>query len=233
MIVTEGWNANDALDAGDKKAIALKDRIGWLREWENAQRQQRQQVGGQSTGSEEPQDWTTREALIKPDSRSQPASQTQAADARRPAAAVGEESTGLKLAANGGAISETRQGATEGNVLGPVSPFSRPLDGTGALMPANGQRTTWFVRMSTWQPFVYQVVRSAAGVRVWIRDARLDASSGSGILNALRSQLACIGMTLASVTINGKAVWEAPADDRCSEASGGDPESVSLVNQLY
>jgi hypothetical protein len=235
MIVTEGWNANDALDASDKKAMALKDRFGWLQEWESAQRQQRQQVGGQSTGSDEAQSRAMRESPTQSASRPRPENPlAQSADAHRPAATVSEQATVSKAASSRVAVAGTRPEAAEGRILGPAGAFHQALDRVGLLPPTSGQCFSWFTRApSAWQPYVYQVVRTAGGVRVWIRDARIDASSGSSILGALRSQFACIGMTLASVTINGKTVWEAPAEGRCPEGGSGDLGGVLLVNQLY
>ncbi len=231
MIVTEGWNANDALDAGDKKAMALKDRLGWLREWESAQRQQRQQINGQPTGSDEAQGRTMRESTS--DSRPGPGNPAQPIDVRRPAASVGEQSAVAKSASDRVEVVGTRQEAAEGRSLGPAGAFSQAFNRVASLQLTSGQRFNWFLRApSVWQPYVYQVVRATGGVRVWIRDVRIDASNGSSILGALRSQFACMGMTLASVTINGKTVWEAPADSRCPEESGGDPDSALLVNQL-
>lgn len=233
MIVTESWNANESLDAGDKKAMALKDRMGWLREWETAQRQQRQHVGGQSAGSDEGQSRAMHESPTESASLARPGNvPAEFAGVRRPAATVSDQATASRASTDRvGTV--PRPEAAEVRVMGPVGAFQQTLDRAPSLSATSARCPGWFMRSANvWQPYVYQMVRTDRGVRVWIRDARIDVSSGNSILGALRSQLACVGMTLASVTINGKTVWEAPADGRCPE-SGSDTDSALLVNQLY
>lgn len=213
--------AGAAMPGPSSRAVALRDKLGWLQEWGRAL----QELHSRSRGNARAESGVDHHAigsLDHRDARRLPGNATESERGREKAQAAGEKRTA------GGADqrftevgAETQAGVPEPAALvGGAPVFQSTIE--PERPPAAVPVTRWPKPVSQerhWQPYNVHVVEAENAVKVWIRCAGLEA--GARLLAAIRAELQGAGRSLAYVAINGKCVWELP------KASVGEPETES------
>jgi len=200
-------------------AIALKEKMSWLLEWEHAQREAQGRPHENTTTVESPGDSIRHE--------------------QRPIASVGETISPLLSADKGGIgtkISEItlyrsvekmhtqpvfRAGLQSQLPIPsmPVAITAEPAPLVPVMGPAKSasdHRVTrlWeLLNASEWRPFLVNITRTENGIRVWIRDPRNQAHLWLDAVSVLRREFLKTGLVLDSLALNGSIIWGKSFDD--------------------
>jgi hypothetical protein len=234
-----GFILRDANSSGTNPA-SLKTRLGWLREWEQAQwklGQQRSAAGNPppyesrvlyeaSSHGHGPVE-THREQMNTGLQNNQETSQNMRAPDGPHVRQISQLATAAMMAPHGGPYPDFA-------LYGPSLFVSRflpvPVHSPGGLSPP---APTWNPEpLAEWRPYLLHVMQGAGGIRVWIRDKQLSESSEQEIAASIRNELSLRGMNLLSLTVNGKEILRSAAIDDNAAASFV-PDMDTTINRTY
>jgi hypothetical protein len=229
--VTRGSEAN---------AVSLKNRFGWLREWELAQWCTSQRT--------ETTEYPSKQQTIGPELGSQKTESGNSNDVRdeakrevmqnpTPAPAVTGNSSQARLSPG----IKVNAGVQQDNFIvnsplgGAYSPVSY-YQGSVSSLASGGALSSQFLWPSKdiqeWQPYLLHVVQTDSGVRVSVRDKRFKDISGNNLIAKVRGELTTYGICLASLTVNGREIWRAV--EVSNDASGPSiGNGVLAVDRVY
>lgn len=212
--------------------VALKDREGWLREWEKAQWQDH--LHNQSNNN--PDQLASQDIDEKIDS--QVTSKRSDNSYERATYHEVKLESPERLEANkylpsvsdpAFGASSARYDGVRANVIGITTRDSgQPIPQAEMYEMSLMAVLNWSTAKIIWQRRMMYALRSGKKLRVWIRDADLNLTVGTSILNALRSELVGFGFELASLTINGQNIWQLVAETE--QRTEQQQESNSLLN---
>ena len=223
-------NPRDARNT-DAEVNSLKNYMGWLREWEQAQwRTSPWRGGGQAAvkPSEGSADLATRQPVTGAEDGAWSRTASSATkDGLLPSAPMQGPATGAPAALNYSPVSQSAQNQTFPlySAVAPAFYDRCPIASVSEPLPPSLAFS--LDQMVEWQPYLLHILPGAMGVRVWIRDRRLSEISDQDLLVKVRSELRAKGMKLEALTVNGKEIWRATdTDNKNLESSDG---AVSLL----
>lgn len=225
--------------APDANAVSLKNRFGWLREWELAQWRANQRPETAEYRSTQKTTGTELESQ-KPESGNANGARDEAtSEVTRnpaPAPAATENSVRSQLTAGVKVNPAVQQDNFIVNpLLGGACSLVAYYQGSisslaGGSLPS---QILWVSKqIQEWQPYLLHVIQTDSGVRVSVRDKRFKDISGNDLIAEVRGELATYGISLASLTVNGREIWrtvDASNDESGSSAGNG----VMAVNRVY
>lgn len=209
-------------------ARALNNRLHWMWAWEQAQqRVQPRPAEGAEIDRRPPSASPVEEISTPPETPGEATAVHAHGANRQMAAAEAAHTTGATPAAQPpAAVAHT---TTEPMAVSAVSLFL-PLDPgarEGTVLRSSAVWNRWHV--PDYEPQLLHVFQSAQGLRVWLRDFRLEPNGGPRILAALRRELARSGIALAALTVNGHLLWEHDAARGAADMDG----VVEGINHRY
>jgi len=209
----------ESIESPSTRAVALRDRLAWLREWEKAQWQEHlHRYAGPPENKNVQQ--ATEPAPLYPAESARNQKLALPAPAKPMEAGPGIFFTGhtnYRFAPLNSRLVTEPPKLLADNFLGVPWSVSPPAYQAYAVPPnaeAVAPSVNWLnPGFTQWQPQFLHAMTSARGVSIWIRDFRIPANRGGEILTALRRQLASLSLELASLVINGDLVWDKAAQE--------------------
>lgn len=234
-----GFFPREANSSGANTA-SLKNRLGWLREWEQAQ----WKLGTlpARTGNH-----PIHESSVLNQSSPQGHGPTEPRPGQTNTELQNNQTTSQNMRTSGNLLA--RQ-VSHGAATGMIAPLSGPYADSGLFGPSllltrvlpalnhspgagTSPLSTWNAEpYIEWRPYLMHFMQSAGGIRVWIRDKQLTGFSMLEIAASIRNELSLRGINLLSLTVNGKELWvSTPLEDAESESFM--PDTATTINRTY
>lgn len=201
-------------DDASNRITALKDKQGWLLEWEQALKAQPKSSA--STGRE-------RDTFAPADGRHVASAKIEAA----PTLAVRSNNVATEKARS---VTTPAYSAVQSVAPGPLPASARDAAILGALGNSPLQESHVvasptalgsmgrYVALSAYNSERIHLILTSSGVAAYVRTYGLTNESGERLLRRLRRELGTLGMRLAKLVVNGTTTWIQPEPEHAVAA---------------